>query len=71
MVWVAEGEGPWEPLAEVCSLVLSTDDEAEALTTSPWNDAGGIGPVGFLNALRNRADGASQAGRGQEPPARS
>jgi hypothetical protein len=68
---VAEREGPWEGLGEVVLGRRLDDDEAEALTTSPWNDAGGVRPVGLLNALRDRAYRASQAGRGQAPSARS
>lgn len=52
----------WEPLARV-KLVAPFDVDQSALRFSPFNDAAGLRPVGFVHAIRVAAYAASQNAR--------
>lgn len=52
----------WEPLARV-TLLAPVDVDQSALRFSPFNDAAGLHPVGFIHAIRVAAYAASQRAR--------
>jgi hypothetical protein len=52
----------WEPLVRV-TLVAAFDVDQSALHFSPFNDAAGLQPVGFVHAIRVHAYSGSCSGR--------
>ncbi len=55
--------GPWRTVARVVAGRRLTDDEERALRFNTDNDAGGISPVGAINAVRGAAYSAAGAAR--------
>jgi hypothetical protein len=60
---VAEPRGPWIEVAQVEVGAELDDAAAERLRFDPSTSGGGLGPVGFLQAIRHRAYAGSQRGR--------
>ncbi|RYZ08581.1 MAG: hypothetical protein EOO73_06920 [Myxococcales bacterium] len=52
----------WQPLAEI-TLLAPVDVDQGALRFSPFNDAAGLRPTGFVHAMRLAAYAASQRAR--------
>lgn len=57
----------WEPVARV-ALIAPFDVEQNALRFSPFNDAAGLEPVGFVHAIRVHAYNGSYGGRSKNAP---
>jgi hypothetical protein len=60
---VADPLGPWTTVGEVELGSVVPDARGERVRHTPFHDAGGIRPVGAVNALRRRAYADSQAAR--------
>jgi len=60
---VATPGGEWRDAGRVEVGAPRAEPESESLRFNPFNDAGGVEPVGALNGLRRRAYAASQAVR--------
>lgn len=62
-VAVASPLGPWTPVGTLTPGDEVPGAESEALRFSPFHAAGGVEPVGAVNALRRLAYAGSQRGR--------
>jgi hypothetical protein len=60
---VAAPGGEWRTAGRIEVGAERGEAESESLRFNPFNDAGGVEPVGALNGLRRRAYAASQAVR--------
>lgn len=60
---VASPLGSWTPVATLTPGAEVPGGESEALRFSPFHTAGGVAPVGVVNALRRLAYVGSQRGR--------
>jgi hypothetical protein len=58
---VATPGGEWRDAARIEVGAARAEAESESLRFNPFNDAGGVEPVGALNGLRRRAYAASQS----------
>ncbi|MDD7968404.1 hypothetical protein [Actinomycetospora lemnae] len=59
----AHTTGPWSAVGEIELGTALPDERGERRRHTPFHDAGGIEPVGVVNALRRRAYADSQAAR--------
>jgi hypothetical protein len=64
VVSVASPLGSWTPVATLTPGAEVPGDKSEGLRFSPFHTAGGVEPVGVVNALRRLAYAGSQRGRG-------
>jgi hypothetical protein len=60
---VAAPAGEWRTAGRIEVGAARGEAESESLRFNPFNDAGGVEPIGALNGLRRRAYAASQAVR--------